>query len=919
MSWALNTAQCPVGQDRVQGQATLTALGLEGPMAALIAGAVGSSNHLARLCAQEAVWLQRALKGVPKAALDALLDPISGDVETVAISLRQRKRRIGLLVALCDLGSIWPLMDVTGALTRFADFAVSALIRASVADAKARGQLPDTLPWHAGLVALAMGKAGARELNYSSDIDLIFLINESNEDADGAIRSRLLRITRRIAAALDQVTAEGYVFRTDLRLRPDAATTPVALPIAQAERYYRDHGRTWERAAMIKARAAAGDTAAGEALLERLRPWIFRRHLDFPALEDVYSIIRAIRDHKGLTGPITVPGHDLKLGRGGIREIEFFTQTLQLIWGGRDRSLRARGTLQALAALQAASQISERDSRDLAHAYKLLRMWEHRIQMLDDAQTHRLPLAEDRRARVADLAGGQTLAAFDRQVAECLTSVHSLVEKALAPVDAAPVAPVQEPERFVTWVARWRGLPVARAERAAKGFERVLPNLIAALEAEPDPDRAAERLDLFFTGLHAGVQTLSVLEADPALVHRLVSLCTAAPRIARHLGERPALLEAMLRADFLTSTPDQQSHTATLTAAITECRDLEQTLDAVRREANDARHQIAVQALLGKISPERAGQAYADIAESSLRAVLPWVIDDIARRHGPPPGHGLAVLAMGKLGTREMTATSDLDLIMVYDPGDATQSTGERPLDPGQYYARLTRALTGAITVPTAEGALYEVDMRLRPSGRQGPVAVPFDGFRRYQLHEAWGWEHLALTRARVVAGPEQLRDDIASVLQAVRALPREVPVFLSEIRDMRTRLADAKGAARPWDLKHGPGRLLDVDLFVQAGILLTGSTAPPDSHAIEILHAEGWLTPTEADTLGQNRRLLTAAQSALRIIWGESGALEPGDPATEAALARMTGHTSLESLQTSVDTQTALAAEVITARVATV
>ncbi|MEL7216004.1 MAG: glutamine-synthetase adenylyltransferase, partial [Pseudomonadota bacterium] len=417
----------------------------------------------------------------------------------------------------------------------------------------------------------------------------------------------------------------------------------------------------------------------------------------------------------------------------------------------------------------------------------------------------------------------------------------------------------------------------------------------------------------------AGVQTLSVLEANPTLIRHLVSLCAAAPRIARHLGERPALLEAMLRADFLTSPPDHQSHTATLASAITECRDLEQTLDAVRREAHEARHQIAVQALLGKISPERAGRAFADIAEASLRAVLPGVIDDVARRHGPPPGHGLAVLAMGKLGTREMTATSDLDLIMVYDPGEATQSIGARPLDPGRYYARLTRALTGAITVPTAEGALYEVDMRLRPSGRQGPVAVPFDGFKRYQLHEAWGWEHLALTRARVVAGPDPLCAQIASVLQAVRALPREAPAFLSELQDMRTRLAEAKGPAQAWDLKHGPGRLLDVDLFVQAGILLTGSGAPPDGHATEILRAEGWLTLSEADALGQTRRLLTATQSALRIIWGESGAPNPGDLATEAALARMTGHTSLESLQTAIEAQTALAAEIIAARVATV
>ncbi|MEL6583124.1 MAG: glutamine-synthetase adenylyltransferase [Pseudomonadota bacterium] len=832
----------------------------DAPLSALLQRAA-QANFLYRGLKRHQAWVSDRLGAAPGDVLEELCAPVDGSSEAVATALRLAKSQLSLWAALCDLGQVWALSEVTAALTRFADHTVEMMLRAFVREAVARGDLPEGTALHGHLSALAMGKMGAQELNYSSDIDLVVLIGDA---APVALHPVLVKITRRVAAALSKVTADGYVFRTDLRLRPDAATTPVAVPMAAARRYYRDHGRTWERAAYIKARACAGDIAAGAAFLLELQPWVFRRHLDFPAIEDAYEMLRAIRTHKGLSGPITVPGHDIKLGRGGIREIEFFAQTRQLISAGRDPRLRAPRTQAALARLAQAGWVDDADAQVLSEIYTRHRDREHRVQMLEDAQTHVIPTNDALRGGVAALSG-QSLAAFDAALRADLEAVHRIVGQALSVGGEVESAPEAAQELDV--IARWRSLPVARSERARQVFDRVAPRLQAAMASYAKPQAAEQGLDRFISGLSAGVQVLSSLEAAPEALELLMDITARAPRLATELARRPATFDVAFLPGFGGALPDLEGYRAQARAMLSDCRDLEQSLDALRRFAREARFQVEVQLLRGAVSDAAAARALSDIADVVVAKTLPPVIDDMALRHGPPPGQGLAVIGMGKLGTREMTAASDLDLILVYDAGEGAESAGPRPLAPTAYFARLTRALTNALTVPTAEGSLYEVDMRLRPSGRQGPVAVPLNGFRRYQLEEAWTWEHLALTRARVVAGPETLKAAIEGVLADVRHKPREAAVILADVSEMRQRLAEATGAPGPLDLKHGPGRLLDIDLVLQAGLLCLGSDAQARGRGFAALAEAGWLSPEGAEVLTQARALMMRTQALVRVV----------------------------------------------------
>ena len=379
---------------------------LSADLRGFLAATAACAPYLWGLMQREETWLRQALTQDPDHALDADLAALADlTVETLAPGLRQMKRRAALWTALCDIGGLWPLETVTTTLTTFADRAVDLTLQRLVADEIRRGKLPGATPDDAatagGMVALAMGKMGAHELNYSSDIDLICLFDETRySGAEHEARAAFIRVTRRMAATLSDIT-DGYVFRTDLRLRPDASVTPVCISMAAAEAYYEAEGRTWERAAYIKARPCAGDIAAGNRFLKTLTPFVWRRHLDFAAIQDAHDMRLRIRDHRGLRGAITVEGHDMKLGQGGIREIEFFTQTRQLIAGGRDPDLRARATVPGLAALAAKGWLPPEVARDLTTHYRQHREIEHRLQMVLDEQTHRMPATADGVARIA--------------------------------------------------------------------------------------------------------------------------------------------------------------------------------------------------------------------------------------------------------------------------------------------------------------------------------------------------------------------------------------------------------------------------------------------------------------------------------------------------------------------------------------
>ncbi len=887
-----------------------------GPVRDLLRGTAGCSPYLRGLMTREAGWLPGALDE-PETARDAVLAALPEVApDQVPVALRAAKRRLALLVALADLGGVWTLEEVTATLSRLADIAADTAIKAALWPDLKRGKLPGQgegdLAEAGGFVALAMGKQGANELNYSSDIDLICLFDDERYhpvDLHEA-RSVLIRATRRMARTLSDVTADGYVFRTDLRLRPDPAVTPVCLSMEAAERYYESVGRTWERAAFIKARPCAGDLAAGDRFLEALRPFVWRKHLDFAAIEDAHAMRVAIRDHKGLGGKLTLEGHNVKLGRGGIREIEFFAQTRQLISGGRDPALRPPGTVAALEAFRETGWVPPDVADTLVGHYRAHREVEHRLQMIGDAQTHALPTSAEGFARLAAFMG-RDVAGLRAELRDRFEEVHGLTEDFFAP---DPVAPMEvEFGREVT--ERWPGYPALRTTRAVEIFNRLRPDILARLQEAAKPEEALAQFDAFLAGLPAGVQLFSLFEASPDLRRLIVDICATAPALAQYLSRNAGVLDAVIGGDFFAPWPGVAGLVEALGAALAGEADYEARLDAARRWAKEWHFRIGVHHLRGLIEAETAGRHYADLAEAVVAGLWPVVCENFAARHGAPPGVGSAVVAMGSLGAGRLNATSDLDLIVIYDEAGVESSDGPRPLPSRTYYARLTQALVTALSARMAEGRLYEVDMRLRPSGRKGPVATSLTSFGRYQREEAWTWEHLALTRARPVAGPEALREAIETERRDVLAEKAEGETVLEDVAAMRARIAEAKSPDGVFDAKIGPGRLQDMELLAQTAALRAGSPVRDFAGQLESGIASGWLTEDEAETLRSSAGLFWSLQAAARLLTGAPLDLEAVGEGGLRLILRETGMESAEALIEELECRGEAAAAVIAAK----
>ncbi|MBZ0129893.1 MAG: glutamine-synthetase adenylyltransferase [Rhodobacteraceae bacterium] len=910
---SLNTLACkaPIPHEPERG-AEAAALFGRAPenVSALIAGVAGCSPYLRGLIGREAEWLANVLDTDPDQVLADILAAVRRDsIDILGRDLRQAKRRLALYTALADCGGVWPLGKVTNALTDLADFAVQATLDALLAAELARGKLPGCteadLATACGMVVLAMGKMGAGELNYSSDIDLIVLFDEARHaerDFDD-IRERFIRVTRRMAKILSDVTGDGYVFRTDLRLRPDPSVTPVCLSMGAAERYYESVGRTWERAAYIKARPCAGDLAAGWAFLDTLRPFVWRKHLDYAAIQDAHDMRLRIREHKGLGGRITLPGHNMKLGRGGIREIEFFTQTRQIIAGGRDPDLRSRETLAGLDMLAAKGWISPLVAETLAAAYIAHRTTEHRIQMLADAQTHDLPGAGDPMLRLAHFCGFPTLAAFQGDLIPRLEKVHELTESFFAPEAGAASEDMPDiTPAMRSTIDKWRSLPALRTARANEIFRRLLPVILKQVLKTANPEETLNQFDGFLGGLPAGVQLFSLFEANPQLVELLVDICGSAPSLARYLSRNAQVFDGVIGGTFFQPLPSAGDMAQDLAARLDGIDDYETQLNTLRRWMKELHFRIGVLHLKGMIGSEQAGRHYADLAGAVLRALLRPVAAEFSRRHGAPPGRGAMVLGMGSLGAESLTATSDLDVIVIYDADGAEKSDGKRPLPVTTYYARLTQALVTALTSQMAEGRLYEVDMRLRPSGRKGPVATPLSGFMNYQRSEAWTWEHLALTRARAIAGPRALCDAIETFRRELIAAPREAAKILTDTAEMRDRLSDAADRSRVgdiWEAKLGPGRMLDIELLAQAAALLTGSPERAVAAQLDGGIRLGWYDEAGAAMLRDAYARLSRMQQIGRLmVEGRLDPAEIGRGGCKLLLAE-TGAASLAELET--------------------
>lgn len=881
---------------------------LSGSLADLVQGAAGSSPHLADLMRREGDWLGEALLQPPENVFAELM---AAPVENIARDLRQAKARVSLLIALADLGGVWSLEEVTGNLTRFADHAVQTALEDAIGAQIRRGKLPgqsdEDIAKAGGLTVLAMGKMGAFELNYSSDIDLICLFDETrfNPDDYADARVAFVKAVRKMCQTLSERTADGYVFRTDLRLRPDASVTPVAMSMEAAERYYESFGRTWERAAFIKARACAGDIDAGNAFLETLRPFVWRRHLDFAAIQDAQDMRLRIRDHKGLQQKISHLGHDLKLGMGGIREIEFFTQTRQLISGGRDADIRGSGTVQALGQLASKGWIDEADAAQLTNDYRAHREAEHRVQMVADQQTHDLPETAEEFAGLAALSGCDA-DEYGTEIETRLARVSKLTEGFFMPgaegEDAGSIPDV---------IAHWTGYQAMRSPRAKEILKRVWPQLKARLDAASLPDEAMANFDSFLKGLPSGVQLFSLFEANPQLLDLVVDITDTAPGLGQYLARNARVFDAVIGGQFFSDWPGETVLRDDLIGQLGEEADYETKLDRARIWAREWNFRVGVHLLRGLIDAETSGRQYADVASAVVGALWPDVVRQFADKHGAPPGRGAAVLAMGSLGARRLNAASDLDLIVIFDGADVDSSDGTRPLATRSYYARLTQALVTALSAPTAEGRLYEVDMRLRPSGKQGPVATSLDAFRSYQSSEAWTWEHLALTRARALVGTASLAADIEAFRAELLARPRDASKVLGDAAEMRRRLNETKPLRHGLDVRAGAGRLQDVELLAQTGVLLAGRAVQGLRDQLVIACDALALGDDDCRTLEQAADLYWTVQAALRLIYGAG---LPGDMGTgaRAFLLRGTGYSTLEDLTSGLEQTAAKVAAII-------
>ncbi len=878
-----------------------------GKIADVLAAIAEGSPYLWDLIRTDPDRLVALLEAEPEARFRALIEDVqragasAAEEAEIMSALRRGKAEAALLIALADIGGAWPLEQVTQALTELADATLGAsvrfLLRGAVAQRKLKPRDPAKPEEGAGYTVLAMGKMGAFELNYSSDIDIIVLYDEAAPArADGVEPGQFyVRLTRGLVKLMQERTADGYVFRTDLRLRPDPASTHIAISMASALNYYESTGQNWERAAMIKARPCAGDLALGESFLKEVAPFIWRKYLDYGAVADVHAMKRQMAAYKG-HDEIAIEGHNIKLGRGGIREIEFFVQTQQLIAGGRHPELRGRQTLATLDDLAKGGWISRDAARDLAESYRFLREVEHRLQMVADEQTHTLPDEREAVEAFARFLGYADRQAFAAVLLEHLRKVQRHYAKLFEDAPAADASrralafpadkdstetldklaamgfrrPLEVSQAVRRWLSgEYRSL---KGEFARSHLTDLVPALIDHLARSENPDQALVALDRFLAGLHGGARLLSLLRRNPDFVALLGLVLGTAPRLADILAIHPHVMDALIEPSFFGALPDADKLAAELTGSLAQASSYEDLLDRARQFGQEHMFLIGARILSGTVSAEQAGEAFARLADVIIRAAYRAVETNFVKQHGRMKGQHSAVLALGKLGGREMTAASDLDLIIIYDfDENDPQSSGPRPLYGGQYFARVTQRLVSALSAQTNYGALYNVDMRLRPSGRSGPVATMIGSFESYQDNEAWTWEHLALTRARVVAGSPEFAARIEKIIKDVLCRPRDAETVAGDVVEMRGAIATEKGDSELWNLKYVAGGLVDIEFIAQYLQLVHAAEKPEildtaTARALDKAARLGVLAAEDADVLRPAVRLYQNLTQILRL-----------------------------------------------------
>ncbi len=914
-------------------------------VSALLACIGGNSPYLSDLVLRNPANFACLLSDGPDVFVSTTLSEIDGlpaDIarDTLAEAMRRAKNRIALACGLADVGGVWSLETVTQSLSRLAESTLDAAVRHLLRCAYDAGRLslknPSCPTRGSGYVVLAMGKLGARELNFSSDIDLVVLFDASLHSDPDEARQIFIRMTADLVRLMEARDANGYVFRTDLRLRPDPSATPLAVSMSAAIAYYESLGQTWERAAMTKARPVAGNIRLGRAFLTAIHPFVWRRHLDFALIDDIHVMKLKIDHHRkpgrmGLAkmadSTLTDPeagvdwllGHNIKLGEGGIREIEFVAQAMQLVWGGRAPSLRNPTTLGALKILARSGHMPREEAETLSRAYRLLRVVEHRVQMRDDRQTHQLPETVERFDELGIFLGYGSGGDFALDLLPQMRAARRIFEKhfstptremrpeeALLDLDADDLParlgelgfPQDDCDAAATIIAHWAGNSrrALRSERAHALLRGLMSDLLASFIARRDPLACLRHFDTLLSRQRAGVQLLSLLERNPALIDRIAAIFDASPFLANHLADSPSALEGLLElqeeeeeglSPATTLAPEQVRFLAA------EKPDLEQLVARLRPVVRADEFRISVARLEGRLDEDTAAGERTAVADAVMAAVLENVFQTHRARHGFVEGGGIAVLALGKAGSQEMMAGSDLDLMMVFDHPEAVTESAPLPRGTGrsltvsQYYLRLAHSFIAALTAPDSEGPLYPVDMRLRPSGAAGPVAVSLSAFRRYHAEESWTWERMALTRARLVAmaGETGVRTALKKTLLADLALAleeqpnRNQSTILADAAAMRQRLARDLPPSSPWDVKRRAGGLMEVEFIAQVlqlGAGMAKARSPVTSRAFALLAKSGVLSAADARILIDADERWRSLQSILRLLCGPTPPVDP-------------------------------------------
>lgn len=717
------------------------------------------------------------------------------------------------------------------------------------------------------LVVMGLGKLGGGELNFSSDIDLMFAYEEEG-DTDGkrpiSNHEYFTKLGRMLIKLLGDQTGDGFVFRVDMRLRPNGNSGPLALSFDAMEHYYQTHGRDWERYALIKMRPIAGDIDAGNELIAALRPFIFRKYVDFGAVDSIREMKQLINQElkkKGIE-------HNVKLGPGGIREIEFIGQSFQLIRGGREQELRQRSILKVLPLLVKNGQLTRQALGDLEAAYDFLRRTEHRLQMIADRQTHLLPRDELDQARITLAMGFDTWTTFTAALQHHMRKVHDhFAQVFTAPEDEAPAT---EAEADLSSV--WRGLVDAeqtdsilrvhgyenpeearrlldglRGGRAYVAFsregrermDRLLPLLIAAAGLTEDAGTTLARLIKLIEAVGRRSSYFVLLIENPMALSQLVKLCAASAWISDWISRHPVVMDELIDAASLYQSPTIEQLQAELGRRLRQidADDLDAQMSALREFHHAQVLRVAATDVGPGLDPEAIGARLSNIAEVTLRASLDIAASTMIGRHGRPNCNNhndgalpFIVIAYGKLGSHELGYSSDLDMTFLYGDCEASAMTdGAKPVANETFFARLGQRLIHILNTRTAAGTLYEVDMRLRPSGQSGALVTSITAFDSYQQNKAWVWEHQALVRARPVAGPDALQQRFLAIRRMVLCRPREAGAIRKEIIEMRDKMRQAQPPtpAEQFNLKHDAGGIVDIEFMVQYGVLLLAQKHP--------------------------------------------------------------------------------------------